>query len=100
MNNNNSLKLKVGAWGRVMELSQVVDGKNLTVFLPTVKAVANARVVEVNEDGSVAVHWDGNFNLSGDFRTELMQFDNNLTMDNLDFEERNELRVANGLVAL
>lgn len=101
MNKNNSLGLKVGSYGRVLTLKEVdTKGKNLVVFLPVVKELANARVLEVNESGSIKVHWKMNYNLSGDFRTELMQFSNNLILDNKDFKERNKIRKANGLVLI
>ena len=97
MNNNNQLNLKEGTWGRVIKLAEKQGKEHMIIFMPCIKKISNARVVEANEDGSISVHWSDNWNLEGDFRTELMQFNENLVLDNLDFEERNELRSKNGL---
>lgn len=105
MNNNNLLNLREGSWGVVLELAMKKGNKNMRVFVPTTKAFCDgngmsARVLDVNEDGSISVHWASNFNTSGDFRSELMQFSVDLIMDNLDFDARNKVRVANGLVPM
>lgn len=103
MNENNALNISEGSRGRIVELSEKFkgkNGKNLTVFIPTIKKLANARVLDVNSDGSLSIHWERNWNTSGDFRTELMQFNNNLIMDNLDLEERNKIRRKAGLVEI
>lgn len=95
MNNNNQLGLKRGSWGRVMKL----EG-GMTVFLPCVKLIANARVLNARNDGSADVHFKGNFNTFGDFRSELMSFDSNLVLDTGDLKERNARRRAAGLVEI
>lgn len=71
-----------------------------TVFLPTEERIANARILSVRSNGSARIHWKGNYNLSGDFSSELMVFDNNLVMNVADEDARNEYRISNGLVAL
>lgn len=95
MNEDNRLNLKIGSHGRVMNLVDV--GK---VFLPCSSKISNARVVEVEEDGSVNVHWKDNFNLDGDFRSELMSFDSNLVFNEEDLVDRNRVRRENGLVEI
>lgn len=95
MNENNKLKLREGSYGRVLKLA-----KGKTIFFPCKKVLGNARILDLNEDGSISVHWEDNYNTSGDFRTELMQFDSYLVMDDKDFEARNAFRVANNLIPI
>ena len=93
MNENNILNLRSGSFGRVCNLVNVGQ-----VFIPTVRRIANAKVLNVFEDGSISVHWDSNWNLSGDFESELMQFNKNLVLDIEDKQNRNKFRKENGLV--
>lgn len=95
INKNNELRLKVGNWGRVIHLNEGIH-----IFLPVMRKLANARVVEVGEDGSLKVHWDSNYNLNGDFRSELMKFNSNLILDEKDKESRNKFRRQHGLVEI
>lgn len=100
MNENNVLNLKQGSWGRVLVLAQGKGSKNITVFMPCQKRLANARVLEAFDDGAITAHWESNFNTNGDFRTELMRFDNNLVLDALHLAERNRIRRDAGLVEI
>lgn len=95
LNNENQLKLKQRSSLRIVELA---EGK--TVAIPTKRKVANALVLDVFPDGAFTAHWDVNFNLDGDFRTELMRFDSNLVLDEMDLEKRNKIRVDNGLMPI
>lgn len=94
-NENNKLNLKQGSWVMVVQLKE-----GITVAIPTVKVLANVRIVDVDEDGSFTAHWDDNYNLNGDFRTELMRFDNDLVLDSGDMKKRNDIRKANGLMPI
>lgn len=96
-NLNNKLNLKTGTNVLVIVTTGVKE--NITVAIPTRQTLANAKVVEVNQDGSFTAHWKGNFNLRGDFRTELMSFNNELVLDTNDRERRNKFRKQNGLIA-
>jgi hypothetical protein len=103
MNNNNSLNLKRGSYGRIeTTLSRNAKGEKIgiTVFIPTVSYIANARVLNARQDGSVDVHWDSNYNTSGDFRSELMRFNPALALDTQDRDTRNETRIVNGLMPI
>ena len=95
MNNNNNLNLKRGPNGRVLNLVDVGE-----VFMPCAAKLADAKVLDVNDDGSISVHFQSNFNLDRDFRSELMRFDSNLQLDKLDFDQRNQARVDAGLMPL
>lgn len=93
MNENNKLKLVCGSLVRVVDLQE-----GITVAIPTRRGVANAKVLDVNEDGGIAVHWIDNWNMSGDFSTELMRFDSNLVLDTGDLQNRNAVRNAIGIM--
>ena len=58
------------------------------------------RVLEVFPDGSFTAHWMSNWNLNGDFATELMKFNPDGTLDTKDKDERNQYRIANGLMPI
>jgi hypothetical protein len=62
-----------------------------TVFIPTTKKFANAKVLEVFED-CFTVHRIWNYNEYGDFRTELMIFNDAFTLNTNDLEYRNKIR--------
>lgn len=98
----NKLKIKEKMLGRVMDICETKNGKHevMTVFLPTNNVFANAKVLEVMDNGFFTVHWKDNWNTSGDFRTELMRFDNKAIMDKSDLKERNKIRIANGLIPI
>lgn len=95
MNNENRCGLRQGSWGVILTLK---DGE--TVFVPTLKAIANARVLTAFEHGSVTVHYAENYNLEGDFRTELMFFNANLVLDVSDLGRRNIVRVSQGMAPI
>lgn len=95
MNKDNCLKLKIGSYGRVLDLK---GGER--VFFPCQIKLSNARVIDVFTDGYITAHWVSNYNLNGDFRTELMRFDDNLVYDKKDFVARNKMRIANGLLPI
>lgn len=92
MNKDNNLKLKAGGWGLVVVLEE-----GITVFIPVRKKIANARILQVHESGSISVHWDCNYNLFGDFSTELMFFNSELVLDEGEKKARNKRRARNGL---
>ena len=94
-NLNNVLKLKSCSSLLVVKLSE-----GITVAIPVVRKLSNANVLDVNEDGSFTAHWKNNWNTNGDFRSELMKFDNDLVFDDGDKKKRNKLRKKNGLVEI
>jgi hypothetical protein len=73
--------------------------EGITVALPT-RVGYNIRVLSVASDGSFSAHHKNNYNLNGDFRTELMMFSNDLVLDTEDKKKRNEQRLANGLLGI
>ena len=89
--------------GRYILIIELSSGE--TVAIPTSKAVAltlpqwAGRVLSVDADGSFAAHWLSNYNTNGDFKTELLTFNSNLSMVD-DLAERNAIRLANGLMAI
>ncbi len=85
--------LKRGSGVRIVDL---IDGS--TIAVPVALRFANGRVLDAHENGSCTVHWIGNYNTSGDFRTELMRFDTLLTLRKEDTKARNIIRKRNGLV--
>ena len=93
----NDLKIKAKSLGRVMSI--VEDWVEFTIFIPTRKPFANAKVLEVGENG-FTVHRLSNYNEFGDFRTELMLFDNRAIMSTTDKEQRNAVREANWLIPI
>jgi len=95
INENNKLNLKKRTNVRILKLEE-----GIIVAVPTLKAISDARILDVNEDGSFTAHWNENWNESGDFRTELMRFDNNLIFDNGDKEKRNKIRKNNNLIEI
>lgn len=95
LNQDNKLGLRQGNYLFVVDIASVG-----TVAVPTIKEVANARVLEASPDGSIKVHWMSNYNLCGDFRSEVMAFDNNLVLDTEDQEKRNAWRVERGLMPI
>lgn len=84
--------------GTRLLILKLEDGRDYAI--PTKKELSNARILEVNNDGSFTAHWSSNWNLNGDFSSELMSFDNNLVMDEGDLEARNEFRIKNGLMPI
>ena len=95
LNNENKLKLKQRSSLLIVELK---EGK--TIAIPVRSSLRNARVLDVFPDGAFTAHWKENFNTFGDFRSELMTFDSNLVLDEMDLKKRNKLRVANGLMPI
>ena len=89
------LGLKRGSNLLMVELKE-----GITVAIPTVKALANIKVLDVQEDGVFTAHWTSNFNTDGDFRTELMVFTSDLVLDTEDLAKRNAVRVENGLMPI
>ena len=94
-NSNNILKLKRG-----QKLVMVNLDEGIKVAIPTLSKLSNIRILDVNEDGSFTAHWNSNYNLSGDFRTELMLFDADLILDEGDLAIRNSIRKANNLIEI
>ena len=94
-NADNKLKLSTGKHLLMLELKE-----GITVAIPTIKALTNIRVLEVEDNGSFTAHWTSNFNLSGDFRTEVMQFDADLVLDTGDKVARNKIRKVNDLIPI
>ncbi len=94
-NLNNKLNLKTGKALLIVELKE-----GITVAIPSTPKLMNAKILEVFDDGSFTAHWKDNYNLDGDFRTELMKFDNDLVFDNGDKARRNEIRRNNGLIEI
>jgi hypothetical protein len=91
--------MKQGQFGRIF-----TDEKERKAFIPTTKKHANARVIEHSDNG-LMIHWLSNYNLDGDFRTELMMFDNEIDLISdvylLDQEHeatRKKERTASGLI--
>lgn len=68
--------------------------------VPTKKSFANARIVNILDDGSFTAHWIDNYNTSGHFSTELMLFDNDFCIKTKDEERRNKHRINNNLISL
>lgn len=93
----NNLKIKVGALGRIVVT--ISGGKEITVFIPTTKTFANAKVLTV-DDNSFTAHWLTNWNLNGDFSSELMSFDEQAVLDTGDLADRNTFRKENGLIEI
>lgn len=94
-NANNKLKLSTGKHLLMLELKE-----GITVAIPTTKALSNIRVLDIEDDGTFTAHWTSNFNLSGDFRTEVMRFDADLVLDEGDKTKRNNERKAHGLMPI
>lgn len=95
LNKDNALKLKMKTPLRIVRLE---EGK--TVAIPTKRRLANAFVLDIFPDGAFTAHWDGNFNIFGDFSSELMRFTDNLELDELDLGKRNAFRIKNGLMPI
>ena len=93
----NDLKIKAKMLWRVMRTPD--DQEEITVFIPTTKVFANARVLEVLEDG-FTVHWLSNYNEDWDFSSELMKFDTMATLDESEKERRNAHREAYWLIPI
>ena len=98
-NLNNKLKLKRGK--RLMFLT-LTEG--ISVAIPTPLAKKDGRnvvmVLDVAPDGSFSAHWEGNFNTFGDFRSELMVFNNDLVLDKQNEKARKDFREKAGLINL
>ncbi len=94
-NLNNILKLKRGQRVLIVRLKE-----DITVAIPTVSKLSNARLLDVFEDGSFTAHWTDNYNLDGDFRTELMSFSSDLVFSTKDLTRRNKIREMNDLVKI
>ena len=95
MNKENILNLKFRSSLRIVRIKE-----GITIAIPTLKKISDAMVLEINEDGSFTAHYNSNFNTSGDFRTELMVFTNELILDDENLKERNKIRKSNGLIKI
>jgi len=94
MNNKNNLNIKRGKYLKVLKED------NINIAKLSLKEEANARVLEIFKDGSFTAHLISNYNLRGDFRTELMYFNNKLILDEEDKKTRNEIRASFGLIEI
>lgn len=94
-NENNKLNLKRKTNIIVVELQE-----GITVGIPTRQSIANAKILDVFEDGSFTAHYTSNWNEEGDFSTELLRFDEDLVFDNGDKKKRNKIREDNGLLKI
>lgn len=65
-------RLKQGSYGRIIEVKG--EEEDVRYFIPTTKEFCNARVLE-HTDKDLFIHWQLNYNTTGDFKTELMRFD-------------------------
>lgn len=98
-NSNNRLNLKTGSkllWIELSSKEQIaIPSKLATKTHPwTIK------VVNVYPDGAFTAHWYSNWNLEGDFRSELMLFNNNLELDKMDLKKRNAFRRKHNLIEI
>jgi len=71
--------------------------QNDKAIIVTGKKNANARILELLQDGSFTAHWLDNYNEDGDFVTELMRFNSDMTLNTDDLSVRQEIRAALGI---
>lgn len=91
-NNNNKLGLKERSYLKYLTLEE-----GITIAIPTLKGLADLMILDIYDDGAFTAHWIENYNTDGDFRSELMRFDNDLILDKMDLKKRNQIRIKNGL---
>lgn len=88
--------LRQGAWW-------YTDGE---IAVPSLKKHATARLLKFDAD-KIYLHWTDNYNLDGDFRTELMKFEPTFNLgtivfvlDSGDKFDRNEVRRKHNLIPI
>lgn len=88
--------LRQGSWW-------YTDGE---IAVPTIKKYATAKLLKFDAE-KIYLHWTDNYNLAGDFRTELMKFEATLSLgstifvlDAGDKAERNALRRKHNLIPI